>query len=95
MLKNNLLSLPAIIPLNLATRIDSTTDYESLLINSFPGIFSELGNLGEPYEVKLKADANPHAIYSPRSIPLPLRSKVQAKLNGMESLGVISKVKQN
>ena len=71
-----LLGLPAIIALNLATRIDIITDYESLLINSSPGLFSGLGNLGEPYEMKLKADEKPHANYAPRSIPLPIGSKV-------------------
>ena len=33
-----------------------------------------------------------HALFTPRDIPLPLRTKVQAELTKMETLGVISKV---
>ena len=61
-LKTNLLDLPAIIELNLAARLDSTTDYDSLVQNKFQSIFKGLGNLGEPYTIQLKEDATLHAI---------------------------------
>ena len=41
---------------------------------------------------QVKSDAKPHAIYAPRSVPLPLREKVKEELAWMESLRVISKV---
>ena len=44
------------------------------------------------YKIKMKPDAKPHALFTPRHIPLPLRAKVQAQLKRMEALGVISKV---
>ena len=44
------------------------------------------------YTIKLKPNAKPHALLTPRNVPLPLRTKVQAELMRMESLGVISKV---
>ena len=91
-LKTNLLGLPAIIEMNLAARLDSTTDYDSLVQNRFQSVFKGLGNLGEPYTIQLKENATPHAIFSARNIPLPLRSKVQDELTRMESEGIISKV---
>ena len=93
-LKINLLGLPAIVELNLAARLDATTDYDSLVYSKFPTVFQGLGNLGEPYSIQLKNDATPHAIYSARNIPLPLRSKVQEELARMEAEGVISKVNE-
>ena len=91
-LKTNLLGLPAIIELNLAARLDATTDYDLLVENKFPTIFQGLGNLGEPYTIQLKEDATPHTIFSARNIPLPLRGKVQDELARMETQGIISKV---
>ena len=51
-----------------------------------------LGNFGELYTIKSKEDAKPHALYTPRNVPIPLQSKVLDELHRMESLGVISKV---
>ena len=50
--------------------------------------------MGEPYSIKLKPGAQPHAIYAPRNVPLPLRGKVQEELSRMQSVGVISRVDQ-
>ena len=41
-LKINLLGLPAIVELNLAARLDATTDYNSLVYNKFPTVFQGL-----------------------------------------------------
>ena len=90
-LKSNLLGLPAITALNLAARLDST--YTSLVEDSFPTVFKGLGNLGEPYAIKLKDNAVPYALFTPRTIPLPLLDKVE-ELSKMESKGLISKVNQ-
>ena len=48
----------------------------------------------ETYQVKLKPDAEPFALFTPRNVPIPLRPKVQEELSRMESLGVISRVEQ-
>ena len=93
-LKSNLLGLPAITPLNLAARVDSTLDYRAVIEESYPKVFNGLGEFGEPYQIKLTDDAKPHAVYTPRRVPLPLRSKVKAELTRMEELGVISKVEE-
>ena len=52
-----------------------------------------LGNLGEPYEIKLKRNFKPVSLFAPRRVPIPLCKQVQAELDQMEALGVISKVK--
>ena len=55
---------------------------------------SKLGNLGDPYVIKLAQNAKAHAIYTPRAIELPIRAKVQDALKKIESMGVISRVEQ-
>ena len=95
-LKNNLLGLPAITALNVARRLDEMVNTNPLEADSirkrFPSLFTGLGNLGDDYEIKLKPDAVPHALYTPCRIPIPLRAKVSEELNRMEAMGVISKV---
>lgn len=75
-LKTNLLGLPAITALKLATRVDSATSTLTEIREKFPQIFKGLGNLGELYKIKLKPDAKPYALFTPRHIPLWLRAKV-------------------
>ena len=54
----------------------------------------DLGNLGEEHYIKLRPDAKPYALFTPRNIPLPLRPKVSEELDTMEKAGVISKVSE-
>ena len=97
-LKNNLLGLPAITALNLVARVDETSTSDTTTASAdrirekFPRVFQGLGNLGEEYEIKLKPDAKPYSLCTPRHVPLPLRPKVAEELNKMEEMGVISKV---
>ena len=91
-LKMNLLGLPAITSLNLATRIDSVEYYSKGIMEKYPSVFNGLGNLGDEYEIVLEQNAKPFSLYTPRSIPIPLRAKVKKELERMESMGVISKV---
>ena len=97
-LKNNLMGLPAITALKLAARLDytATMDHtQSLAISfkmKFPKVFEGLGNLGKAYDIKLKPDAKPYALCTPRHVALPLRKKVFEELNRMESLGIITRV---
>ena len=88
-LKTNLLGLPAIKAMDLVSRVDATIDSKSLIIDNFPSVFQGLGNLGEEYKIRLKPGASPHALFTPRHVPLPLQSKVQEELDRMESIGVI------
>ena len=89
-LQNNLLGLPAITALQLLCRIQAT--YADETLNQFPEVFTGLGNLGQEYQIQLRQDIQPFALHTARTVPLPLRDKVQEELNRMEKGGVISKV---
>ena len=72
-LKRNLLGLPAIKALNLAVRIESMTNTTtSSVVDKFPSVFQGLGSLGKKYLIKLKDEATPVAIFTPRHISMPL-----------------------
>ena len=92
-LTSNLLGLPAIVALQLLTRVDSLkeTPKESI-INQYPKLFEGLGSFEGDFTIHLKPDAQPHSIFTPRNVPIPLRTKVKKELDRMETLGVISKV---
>ena len=92
-LKTNLLGLPAITALNLAARVDSA-NCAADIHQRFPKVFGGLGNLGEEFEIKLKPNVTPHALFTPRHVPLPLCPKVEEELARMEEMGVISKVNE-
>ena len=49
--------------------------------------------LGGDYTIRLKEDAHPFTLYTPRRVPFSLRNQVQDELSQMEALGVIWKVK--
>ena len=100
---SNLLGLPAIESLKIATlnihTIDDDSNQEDSLVrksvrDKFPSLFQGLCNLGEPYTITLQSDAKPHSLFTARKIPLPLRNAVREELNTMESMGVISKVEE-
>ncbi len=57
-----------------------------------PKVFFGLGTFGKEYEIQLKEDASPHALYASRNIPIALRTKVKEELNRIEQLGVIRKI---
>ena len=59
----------------------------------FPNLFKGLGKLDGPdYVITLKPDAKPHAISTPRRVPVLLLSKVKEELSQMEQMEIISKV---
>ena len=91
-LKNNLLGLIAISALQLVRRVEEAHTSPVDIKKQFPKVFTGLGNLGEEYSIKLWEDAKPHALFTPRNVPIPLREKVREELIRMENMGVISKV---
>jgi len=93
-LTHNLLGLPAITALELVTRIDAIHDGKAIIQEKFPSLFGGLGIMANEYDIHLKPDAKPHALFTARHVPIPLREKVQAELQEMQRLGVISKVDQ-
>ena len=90
-LQLNLLGLPAITSLNLARQIGETTTVPDIRTR-FHKVFNGLGSLGEAYLIKLKEDAVPYSLFTPRNMAIPLKEKVHNELERMESLKVISKV---
>ena len=97
-LKSNLLRLPAITALHLAVRTDSLQSQSAgdlngdIIQKKFPKVFQGVGTLAGEYHIQLHPDAKPHAIFTPRHVPFPLRSNVAEELDRMEKAGVISKV---
>ena len=96
-LRCNLLGLPAIRALNLATRLVETTAEPTPLSPSyikerFKKVFQGVGNFGEAYEIRLKPGTTAFALYTPRRVPLPLKEKVSLELQEMVTMGVISPV---
>ena len=91
-LHNNLLGLTAITGLHLIQRVNATHLGSADILERFPKIFTGLGTLGGDYTIRLKEDAYPFALYTPRRVPFSLRNQVQDELSRMEALRVISKV---
>uniref|UniRef100_A0A1X7VRF8 Peptidase A2 domain-containing protein n=1 Tax=Amphimedon queenslandica TaxID=400682 RepID=A0A1X7VRF8_AMPQE len=86
-LRANLLGLPAI-TLKLASlniyMIGEDCDLRNTIHYNFPTLFKGLGNLGEPYTIKLQSDAKEDSLFTARKIPLPLRDMVREELNSMD-----------
>ena len=89
---NNLLGLSALTALQLIQRINATHRVPADILKQFPKVFTGLGTLKGNYTIKLKVDARPFSIHTPRRVPFSLRKQVEKELHLMESMGVISKV---
>ncbi|UYV61344.1 hypothetical protein LAZ67_1004485 [Cordylochernes scorpioides] len=68
LLSEPLLSRRACELLNLARRIEVVATKIDP-IKEFPEVFEGLGQIGGPYEIKLKPGANPYAVHTPRRVP--------------------------
>jgi len=91
-LKQNLLGLPAIKEFHLLAQIDHMSLDNCSVLQKYPKLFTGLGTFKKDFEITIRPDAKPFAIFTPRKVPIPLRQKVQTELTHMESLGIISKV---
>ncbi|XP_054871220.1 uncharacterized protein K02A2.6-like [Amphiprion ocellaris] len=87
-----LLSRPASVKLNLVSRADSID--LKMLNESYPKLCQGLGLMQQPYTIKLKPNAVPFSLATPRRVPIPLLGKVKKELERMESMGVISRVEE-
>ena len=57
-----------------------------------PALFIGLGKLEQECHIELTPDAQPHCLYAPRRVALPLQEAVNAKLQRMQDEDVISPV---
>ena len=86
-----MLSRPAIDALGIFQRVNAVEAEE--IKYKFPKLFKGLDKLDGPdYIIKLKPDAKPHAISTPKSVPAPLLAKMKEELARMEQMETISKV---
>ena len=75
---------------NVSEQQDKLGKYKKL----FPRLFTGLGKLEGTYKIELTDNAKPHAITTPRNVPIPLMSKVKDELKRMQDLGVIKPIDQ-
>ena len=78
--------------LGLVARLDSVT--METLKESYPKLCTGLGEVRQPYAIKLKPGAEPFSLKTPRRIPLPLMGKVKQELSRMEQLDVICRIEE-
>ncbi|UYV80221.1 hypothetical protein LAZ67_18002076, partial [Cordylochernes scorpioides] len=90
-LSEPLLSRRACELLNLARRIEVVATRINP-IKEFPEVFEGLGQIGNPYEIKLKPGAKPYAVHTPRRVPIPLMKKLKTRLEELEKAGIIAQV---
>lgn len=91
-LRQPLLGRPAVELLGLVTRVHEVLSEETDFKAQYPKLFTGLGKIRGEYQIKLREDAFPFALTTPRRVPLPLLPKVKAELARMENLGVITRV---
>ena len=77
----NLLGLSAIQALEILTPVDTV---KQSLYEQYSALFTGLGTFKHAYTIKIKENAQPFSLFTPRNVPLPLRKKVKDELIHME-----------
>ena len=90
-LSKSLLGRPSIVELDLVRRINAI-GFDPM--KEFPSLFNGLGRMTGEYTIRLRDDAKPFVLTTPRRVAVPLQQKVKEELQRMESLGVIERVTQ-
>ncbi|UYV65345.1 K02A2.6-like [Cordylochernes scorpioides] len=90
-LSEPLLSRRACELLNLARRIEVVATKINP-IKEFPEVFEGLGQIGNPYEIKLKPGAKPYAVHTPRRVPIPLMEKLKTGLEELDKDEILTKI---
>ena len=97
-LHSPLLGRPAITALRVLSEIaavGTSCHSVSYVTDKFPTLFNGLGELkGSPYTIRLRENATPFSLSTPRRVPLPLQPAVDAELQRMVDTGVIRSVDQ-
>ncbi|UYV76611.1 hypothetical protein LAZ67_14001442 [Cordylochernes scorpioides] len=90
-LSEPLLSRRACELLNLARRIEVVATRINP-IKEFPEVFEGLGQIGNPYEIKLKPGAKPYALHTPRRVTIPLMEKLKTRLEELDKDEILTKI---
>ncbi|UYV65814.1 hypothetical protein LAZ67_3005530, partial [Cordylochernes scorpioides] len=90
-LSEPLLSRRACELLNLARRIEVVATRINP-IKEFPEVFEGLGQIGNPYEIKLKPGEKPYAVHTPRRVPIPLMEKLKTRLEELDKDDILTKI---
>lgn len=64
----------------------------SVYAEQFPSLFTGLGKMLHPYDIKLREDTEPYAVHTPRRVAHPVLPKLEAELKRLQDLDVISPV---
>ena len=67
-------------------------DTKDDVVKAYRKLFSGLGKLKGEYTIRLRDDAKPFCLYTPRRVPLPIMKKGGDEINGLVKLGVIEPV---
>jgi transposase InsO family protein len=86
-----LLGRDAIEALNIVRRLDAVDTVFDPRV-TFADRFTGLGCMHGEYDIKLKPDAEPFAVYTPRRVPINLHAPLKEELNQLEQAGVIMRV---
>lgn len=87
-----LLSRDAINKLHLLGKIDSVSTYKDTIKAAYPSLFTGLGCMPGEYQIRLATNVQPHAVYAPRRVPIPLQPKLKAEIDKLLQFDVIEKV---
>ena len=91
-LKKPLLGRPAIQALDLLQRINAVSSSTVEPKKEFPELWQGLGKCENAYTVRLKDDAKPFSIATPRRLPLPMKQKVEDELKSLQEKDIIRPV---
>lgn len=87
-----IIGLPFINKFELLKKVETVVEANtSQLVNEYKTLFEGIGNIGKPYEIKVKPEVPP-VVEAPRKIPISLQEGVKKELEKMEKLGIIRKV---
>ena len=90
-LETALVGRPAIEAMGLISRVNMVEGCQEY-VKAYLDLFQGLGSMEGAYHIKLRPDAKPFALSTPRRVALPLLPKVKQELERMEKMGVITKV---
>ena len=86
-----LLGRDAIEALGLIKRLCAVSDNNDPK-QQYSDLFTGLGCMAGEYTIRLKPNAQPFALFTPRRVPVNLLSQLKSELDKLESLGVIKRV---